>query len=147
MDMDLVMVRARRGFSPVWFRCSARLRDDGKCLVLHPSFLLERTRCLVRFAGECLVRAATRLHPEADDRANRRAELTKSFKRASPCHPKLWLKSVVTWNISPAPSQSLVVTTGVCTHKKRFSLKNECVANVSSLLIRATAAICKLTEC
>ena len=36
--------------------------------------------------------------------------------------------SVVTWNISPAPSQSLCVMSGVCTYRKPFWWKNVCVA-------------------
>ena len=34
----------------------------------------------------------------------------------------------VTWNISPAPSQSLCVMSGVCTYMNPFSWKKVCVA-------------------
>jgi hypothetical protein len=37
-------------------RAPQRRRVCKSYFVMHPSFLLEGTRCLVRFAGECLVR-------------------------------------------------------------------------------------------
>jgi hypothetical protein len=46
---------------------------------------------------------------------------------------------VVTWNISPAPSQSEAVMSGVCTYWNPFDLKKECVAKANAERTRATA--------
>ena len=40
---------------------------------------------------------------------------------------------VVTLNISPAPSQSLAVMSGVCTYKKPLSSKKRCMAWATTL--------------
>ena len=48
-------------------------------------------------------------------------------------------KARLTWNISPAPSQSLVVMIGVCTYRNPADWKNSCVAKARALRIRATA--------
>lgn len=49
--------------------------------------------------------------------------------------------AVETWKSSPAPSQSLVVRTGVLTRKKPRSLKNWWIPNEAALLTRSTAPI------
>mmetsp|Transcript_34352 Transcript_34352/g.96852 ORF Transcript_34352/g.96852 Transcript_34352/m.96852 type:complete len:264 (+) Transcript_34352:983-1774(+) len=49
--------------------------------------------------------------------------------------------SVVTWNISPAPSQSEVVMMGVCTYRKPLDWKKSWVAQLRALRMRATALI------
>lgn len=46
-----------------------------------------------------------------------------------------------TWNISPAPSQSLVVMRGVCTYMNPLDWKNVWVAWARALRMRATAPI------
>ena len=49
------------------------------------------------------------------------------------------MSSVVTWNISPAPSQSLPVISGVCTYTNPFSWKNLWIAYAQRERTRNTA--------
>ena len=53
--------------------------------------------------------------------------------------PSIPLMSVVTWNCSPAPSQSDAVTIGVLTYWKPCCWKKVCVAYASWFLTRVTA--------
>ena len=50
-----------------------------------------------------------------------------------------FISSVVTRNISPAPSQSEAVIIGVCTYTNPRSWKNECIAYAATLRTRKTA--------
>ena len=52
------------------------------------------------------------------------------FRLCSSVH--LFRSSVVTWNISPAPSQSLPVISGVCTYTKSSLLERTCESHMRS---------------
>ena len=64
-----------------------------------------------------------------------------SAKSTAPCSVlgRLWMSSVLTRNMSPAPSASLAVTIGVLTQKNPFLVKKSWIANAAAWRMRATA--------